>query len=90
MKTYHIQVQANDGWLIGRVLERPGVCTQGRTLDELVFMVRDAIELLWSERNVHLELLVPSDASPSKGRKSAKMTGVRSGKAKSQSGRAAA
>lgn len=58
MKVYHVDVLHDDGWYVGRVLERPGVTTQGRTLDELVFMVRDAIQLMWNERNVHLELIV--------------------------------
>jgi hypothetical protein len=29
----------------------------GKSLDELVFMVRDAIQLMWGERNVQLELI---------------------------------
>ena len=60
MKIYHVQVKQEDGWFVGRVLEREGVTTQGRSLDELVFMVRDAIELMWSEKDVQLELIVPS------------------------------
>jgi predicted RNase H-like HicB family nuclease len=69
MKIYHVQISQEDKWFIGRVLEREGITTQGRTLDELVFMIRDAIELMWNERDVHLELLVPGKAivrSPAK------------------------
>jgi predicted RNase H-like HicB family nuclease len=58
MKMYHVQVTQEDSWFIGRVLERDGVTTQGRSLDELVFMIRDAIELMWRERDVHLELIL--------------------------------
>jgi predicted RNase H-like HicB family nuclease len=47
------------------VLEREGITTQGRTLDELVYMVRDAIALMWDEKQVQLELLVPSEAKTS-------------------------
>jgi len=65
MKQYHVMVEQDDGWFVGRVLERDGVTTQGRTLDELVFMVRDAIGLMWDETDVHLELLVPSEAKTS-------------------------
>jgi predicted RNase H-like HicB family nuclease len=65
MKCYHVMVEQDDGWFIGQVLEREGVTTQGRTLDELVYMVRDAIELMWYERDVQLELLVPSTAKTS-------------------------
>lgn len=57
MKVYHVKLQQDDGWYIGRVLERDGVTTQGRNLDELVFMIRDAIDLMWGERNVQLELI---------------------------------
>ena len=59
MKLYHVLVEQDEGWFIGRVLERDGITTQGRTLDELIYMVRDAIELMWNERRVQLELFVP-------------------------------
>lgn len=57
VKVYHVELTQDDDWYIGRVLERPGVTTQGRSLDELVYMVRDAINLMWGERNVQLELI---------------------------------
>lgn len=60
MKLYHVTVEQEDNWFIGRVLEREGLTTQGRSLDELVYMVRDAIALMWNEKDVQLELLVPS------------------------------
>jgi predicted RNase H-like HicB family nuclease len=62
MKLYHVQIEQEDDWFIGRVLEREGVTTQGRSLDELVFMLRDAIFLMWREKDVQLELLVPGKA----------------------------
>lgn len=58
MKQYHIAIEQEGDWYIGRVLERPGVNTQGKTLDELVFMVRDAIRELWDESDVSLEVIV--------------------------------
>ncbi|MGD0390751.1 MAG: hypothetical protein ABSC42_17540 [Tepidisphaeraceae bacterium] len=61
MNLYHVLVTQEDRWLIGRVLEREGITTQGRSLDELVFMVRDAIRLMWNEKAVQLELVVPGD-----------------------------
>ena len=65
MTLYHVAVQQEDEWYVGRVLERSGVTTQGRTLDELVFMLRDAIEALWNETDVQLELLLtPGVAVP--------------------------
>jgi predicted RNase H-like HicB family nuclease len=65
MKLYHVMVEQDEGWFIGRVLEREGITTQGRTLDEPVYMVRDAIALTWDEKQVQLELLVPSEAKTS-------------------------
>lgn len=63
MKVYHVSVIQDEDWFVGHVLEREGVTTQGRSLDELVFMARDAIELLWNEKDVHLELIVPRSAT---------------------------
>jgi predicted RNase H-like HicB family nuclease len=69
MNLYHVLVTQEDRWLIGRVLEREGITTQGRSLDELVFMVRDAIRLMWNEKAVQLELVVPSDTPRTYGRR---------------------
>jgi predicted RNase H-like HicB family nuclease len=66
MKLYHVDVTEDDGWFVGRVLERDGVTTQGRTLDELVFMIRDAISLMWGEDGVQLELIIPGFVSDAK------------------------
>jgi predicted RNase H-like HicB family nuclease len=69
MKKYHVLVQPEDKWFVGRVLECDGVTTQGRSLDELVFMLRDAIELMWNEKKVELELIIPSTAATSSARR---------------------
>jgi len=61
MTLFHVQVEQDGKWFIGRVLERPGITTQGRTLDELVYMLRDAIELMWGEKKVQLELILPHE-----------------------------
>ncbi|MFM9959200.1 MAG: type II toxin-antitoxin system HicB family antitoxin [Phycisphaerales bacterium] len=60
--SYHVKVVLDDGWYVGRVLERPGVTTQARSLDGLVEMLRDAIEQAWGEKKVRLELLLPAQA----------------------------
>ena len=65
MKLYHVVVHREDKWYVGRVLERNGVTTQGQTLDELVSMLRDAIEALWDERDVQLELVLAPSVVPS-------------------------
>lgn len=67
MSSYHVLVQKEDGWFVGRVLERAGITTQGRTLDELVLMVRDAIHLMWNERNAALELVLSPGVTVAKG-----------------------
>lgn len=72
MKLYHVRVEQDEGWFIGHVLEKEGITTQGRSLDELLFMVRDAIELMWDEKNVEIELYVPRQALTSYDRKAAK------------------
>ena len=49
MITYHAafyQHDEDDGWYVVTVLEFPGVNTQGRTLREARFMVRDALKLM--------------------------------------------
>jgi predicted RNase H-like HicB family nuclease len=66
MTIYHVTVRREDGWYIGRVLERAGVTTQGRSLDELVNMLRDAIQLMWSEVDVQLELILSPDRTTAK------------------------
>jgi predicted RNase H-like HicB family nuclease len=63
MSLYHVLVQHEEGWYIGRVMERPGITTQGKSLDELVLMLRDAIELMWNERNVALELVLSANVA---------------------------
>jgi predicted RNase H-like HicB family nuclease len=73
MNSHHVQVPQEDGWFIGRVLERAGITTQGRSLDELVDMVRDAIDAMWSERDVQLELILPGVANTKRKRSKSKL-----------------
>jgi len=44
---YTIRIKQNpqSGWLIGQCEEMPEAITQGRDMDELMFMMEDAIEL---------------------------------------------
>lgn len=62
-ETYPVAVHREVNWYVGRVLERAGVTTQERTLDELVEMLRDAIEALWAEKAVQLELILMADVA---------------------------
>ncbi len=71
MKIYHATVQAgDDGWLVAEVSglrvpgqRRAGIVTQGRDLDELTFMVRDAIAALTGQDGFAIQLLVPADVA---------------------------
>jgi len=76
MKLYHVSVQRENKWYIGRVLERPGVTTQGRSLDELVDMLRDAIKLMWSEVDVQLELILSPERTNAKRKGAARKRAV--------------
>lgn len=61
MKVYHVIVErAEDGWLAAHALEDDSVHTQGRSLDEIAAGVREVAELLHGERDVQIELVVPS------------------------------
>ena len=44
---YTIRIKQNpqSGWLIGQCEEMPEAITQGKDMDELMFMMEDAIEL---------------------------------------------
>jgi len=41
--TFIIQ-QGEDGWITGQIEQIPAVISQGRTMEELKFMLRDALE----------------------------------------------
>ena len=48
-----------DGWLVSEVVELPGCHTQGKTMDELLVNVKEAIELcLEVEKEVPTEEFV--------------------------------
>ena len=62
MKTYHVRIEQDEGWFCAQCLEEPGVITEARNLDELVWMLRDAIALFNDEPKtvpVQLELIIP-------------------------------
>jgi len=66
-KSYKVKVTYDAGWYVGEVAGlraftggKGGVITQGRDLDELAFMVRDAVALLTDETDIALQLLLPA------------------------------
>lgn len=65
-KVYRAKVLKDDGWFVAEVTGlraftggKGGIVTQGRDLDELAYMVRDAIGLLTETTDFAVELLLP-------------------------------
>jgi predicted RNase H-like HicB family nuclease len=59
MKVYHVTLQVEDGWYCAQAMEDPAVFTQGRSLDEVTANVREVADLLYGEKDVQVELIVP-------------------------------
>lgn len=47
MAKFNLEYWQDDGWLVGRLLEVPGVFSQAETLEELKENIRDAYELMF-------------------------------------------
>ncbi len=61
MKVYHVIVeQSDDGWRAAHALEDDSVHTQGKTLDELTANIREVAQLLHGDKEIQVELVVPS------------------------------
>jgi predicted RNase H-like HicB family nuclease len=46
----------DDGWLVGKIKEIPGVFSQGETLDELTENIRDAYLLMMEDEAVEVRV----------------------------------
>lgn len=46
MGKFTLEYWEDDGWLVGRLLEVPGVFSQGENLEELVENIQDAYKLM--------------------------------------------
>ena len=46
MAKFTLEYWEDDGWLVGRLVEVPGVFSQGETLDELKENIEDAYKLM--------------------------------------------
>jgi predicted RNase H-like HicB family nuclease len=58
---YHIRVEiGEDGWLVGQAMEEPAALTQGKDLDELAVMIRDALELLTGKGDFQIDVMLPA------------------------------
>jgi predicted RNase H-like HicB family nuclease len=70
MKVYHVIVeQTDDGWLAAHALEDDSVHTQGKTLDEITANIREVAELLCADKEIQVELVVPSAVQMSQRRR---------------------
>jgi predicted RNase H-like HicB family nuclease len=66
MKKFTLEYWKDDDWFVGRLVEIPGVFSQGETLDELKENIKDAYKMMVDSepldflpektRRVHLEL----------------------------------
>ena len=65
MKTYTIEVtKGEDGWLVAQATNLRGAITQGRDLDEVAFMIRDAIQLFTNTKNFTIVLKLDPKVRP--------------------------
>jgi predicted RNase H-like HicB family nuclease len=56
-----VQVETSeDGWLVAQAMEEPAAITQGRDLDEVGHMIRDATELLTQDSGSQIDLMAPA------------------------------
>jgi predicted RNase H-like HicB family nuclease len=46
MGTFNLEYWEDEGWFVGRLVEVPGVFSQGETLDELKENIYDAYKLM--------------------------------------------
>jgi predicted RNase H-like HicB family nuclease len=47
--TFTLQYWLDDNWYVGKILEIPGVFSQGETLEELISNVKEVYDLLIEE-----------------------------------------
>jgi predicted RNase H-like HicB family nuclease len=68
MKVYHVIVEKDGSWYCARAMEDPAVFTQGKSFDEIIGNIREVAELMYGEKEVQIELIVPPRVSPSRKR----------------------
>jgi len=61
MIIYHVIVEQSDGWIAAHALEDDSVHTQGKSLDEITANIRDAAQLICGDKDIHVELVIPSN-----------------------------
>ncbi len=61
MKVYHVMVERDETWYVARALEDGAVFTQGQSFDEIIQNIREVVDLLYREKDVQVELIVPPE-----------------------------
>ena len=59
MRVYHVMAEREDGWYVARAMEDANVFTQARTLEEIIVNIREVADLMYGEKQVQIELVVP-------------------------------
>ena len=59
MKVYHVMLEREDDWFSASAMEDPAVFTQGKSLDEIIANIREVADLMYGEKDVQVELIVP-------------------------------
>jgi predicted RNase H-like HicB family nuclease len=52
VRSFTLEYWIDDGWYIGRLVEAPGVFSQGESLQELEDNIRDAYHLMLAEETL--------------------------------------
>ena len=63
MRVYHVIVESGEDWYCARALEDPSIFTQGQTLDDITENLREVVELMYGEKQVQIELVIPPRAT---------------------------
>jgi predicted RNase H-like HicB family nuclease len=50
VQTYHVALEEEEGWYVVQCVELPGAISQGRTREEALANIKEAIELLLEHR----------------------------------------
>ncbi|MBW2172710.1 MAG: type II toxin-antitoxin system HicB family antitoxin [Deltaproteobacteria bacterium] len=61
MNRFTLEYWEDDGWYVGRLVEIPGIFSQGRTLEELEEDVQDAYEMMAKSEPISV---VPNGSHP--------------------------
>ena len=54
MTKFTLEYWEDDGWLVGRLVEVPGVFSQGETLEELKENIKDAYQLMLQSNSLDI------------------------------------